>query len=62
MSSITTCATSHPPSACASVAAMDSKVFRFDDRIWDTHHPPNGFNRRCMVKALTEEDFKEQKL
>ena len=43
-------------------AAMDNKAFRFDDRIWDAHNPPNGFNCRCMVKALTEEDLKEQKL
>ena len=41
---------------------MDDKMFRFDDRIWDACYPPNGFNRRGMVKALTEEDFKEQKL
>ena len=41
---------------------MDNKAFRFDDRIWDAHYPPNGFNCRCMVKALTEEDLKEQKL
>ena len=41
---------------CASEtrAAMDNKAFRFDDRIWDAHYPPNGFNCRCMVKALTE--------
>ena len=46
----------------ATRAAMDNKMFHFDDRIWDAHYPPNGFNRRGMVKALTEEDFKEQKL
>ena len=43
-------------------AAMNNKAFPFDDRIWDAHYPPNGFNCRCMVKALTEEDLKEQKL
>ena len=41
---------------------MRNKAFPFDDRIWDAHYPPNGFNCRCMVKALTEEDLKEQKL
>ena len=41
---------------------MDNKAFRFDDRIWDAHYPPNGFNCRCMVKALREEDLKEQEL
>ena len=43
-------------------AAMDNKVLPFNDRIWDAHNPTNGFNCRCMVKALTEEDLKEQKL
>ena len=41
---------------------MDNKAFRFGDRIWDAHYLPNGFNCHCMVKALTEEDLKEQKL
>ena len=43
-------------------ATLDNKVSRFDDRIWDAHYPPNGFNCRCMVKALREEDLKEQEL
>ena len=28
-------------------------VFRSDDPIWDIIYPPNGFNCRCRVRALT---------
>ena len=42
--------------------ALNDKVFRHDDPIWDHIYPPNGFNCRCMVIALSPEDLKEQNL
>lgn len=43
-------------------AAMDGRVFRFDDPIWDTHYPLNGWNCRCHVRALTEKEVKARGL
>ncbi|ADE10467.1 phage head morphogenesis protein [Sideroxydans lithotrophicus] len=33
--------------------AMNGRVFRYDDALWGSHFPPNGFNCRCRVSPLT---------
>jgi SPP1 gp7 family putative phage head morphogenesis protein len=38
-------------------AAMHGRIFRADDPIWDTWHPPNGFNCRCDVVTLSEREI-----
>lgn len=43
-------------------AALDRQVFRWDDPFWDTHYPPNGFNCRCRVIALTAAEVRSMKL
>jgi SPP1 gp7 family putative phage head morphogenesis protein len=38
--------------------ALNGKVFRSDDPVWDRIMPPNGFNCRCTVVALTDNALK----
>lgn len=38
-------------------AAMNGRVFRYDDPIWQTHWPPCGWNCRCRVRALSQRDM-----
>jgi len=35
-------------------AALNGKIFHINDSIWQKIYPPNGFNCRCRVRALTE--------
>ena len=35
--------------------AMDNRIYTADDPIWNSIYPPNGFNCRCIVRALTPE-------
>ncbi|RAP72216.1 phage head morphogenesis, SPP1 gp7 family domain protein [Candidatus Erwinia dacicola] len=35
-------------------AALHGRIFRWDDPIWNVLFPPNGYNCRCFVRALTQ--------
>lgn len=42
--------------------ALHLRVFHIDDPIWKYIYPPNGFNCRCRVRALTADDVKRKGL
>lgn len=42
--------------------ALHRKVFRYDDPFWDTMYPPNDWNCKCRVRALSDNDMKEMGL
>ncbi|KAF7787190.1 hypothetical protein PRUB_a4068 [Pseudoalteromonas rubra] len=41
---------------------LNGRVFRYDDPIWQTIFPPNGWGCRCRVRALTEAQVKARGL
>lgn len=43
-------------------AGVHNKIFRHDDAFWTHFYPPNGYNCRCMVVALSEKDIKRKGL
>lgn len=43
-------------------AAMNGRTFRYDDPIWDSIYPPNGFRCRCSVRALDAENLKSRNI
>lgn len=43
-------------------AALNGRIFRYDDPFWDHFFPPNGFNCRCSVRARSEGDIKRLNL
>ena len=43
-------------------AALHGKVYRWDDPIWQHIMPPNGYNCRCRMVALTAEAVKRRGL
>lgn len=43
-------------------AALNGRIFRFDDPIWESCWPPNGYNCRCRVRPLSERDMRARGL
>lgn len=37
--------------------ALNGRIFRHDDAAWGVLYPPNGYNCRCRVKALSQSEI-----
>lgn len=42
--------------------SLNGRVFRYDDAAWGALYPPNGYNCRCRVRALSQADFDAEKV
>lgn len=42
--------------------ALNGQVYRLDDPVWQYLYPPNGWNCRCRVRALTERQVRDKGL
>jgi len=40
--------------------SLNGRVFRYDDEAWSSLYPPNGYNCRCRVRALSQGDFESE--
>lgn len=43
-------------------AAMNGRIFRYDDPFWANFYPPNGWRCRCRVRTRSGRDIERQKL
>ena len=43
-------------------AELNELVFRYDDPFWSSFYPPNGWNCRCRVRALSDYKVKANKI
>ncbi len=41
---------------------LSGRTFRYDDPFWSSHWPPNGFNCRCRVRALSDYRMEAEKV
>ena len=41
---------------------LSGRTFRYDDPFWSSHWPPNGFNCRCRVRALSDFRLEREKV
>lgn len=41
-------------------ACMDGRIYPVTSPIWDTHTPPNGFNCRCILVPVTQDEEWEE--
>lgn len=43
-------------------AELNGLVFRYDDPFWKSFYPPNGWNCRCRVTALSDYNLEKKKI